>query len=51
MFISKLRCPERKENNSITSKCRFITLKIHELCYVMEFKNRVSSVLVCLIPD
>ena len=32
MFISKLRCPERKENNSLTSKCRFKTQKIHELC-------------------
>ena len=50
MFVSKLRCPERKENNSLTSKCRFKNLKIHELCYVMEFKNRASPVLVSLIP-
>ena len=39
MFISKLRCPERKEHNTLTSKCRFKTPKIHELCYVMEFKT------------
>ena len=29
MFISKLRYPERKENSSLTSKCRFKTFKIH----------------------
>ena len=40
MFISKLKSPERKENNSLTFKCRFKTLKIHQLCYVMEVKNR-----------
>ena len=49
MFIFKLRCPERKENKSLTSKCRFKTPKINELCYVMEFKNRASSVLVSFI--
>ena len=44
MFISKIMCPERKENSSLTSKCRFKTPKIHELCYVIEFKNHASSV-------
>ena len=46
MFISKLGSPERQENNSLTSKSRFKTPKIHELCYLMEFKNRAGSVLV-----
>ena len=50
MFISKLGCPERKENNSLTSKCRFKTLKIDELCSLMEFRNRASSVLISFIP-
>ena len=27
MFISKLGCKERKENNSLTSKCRFKPLQ------------------------
>ena len=40
MFISKLGHPERKENNFLTSKYRFKTSKIHELCYLMEYKNR-----------
>ena len=31
MFSSTLGCPERKETNSQTSKCRFKNLKIHEL--------------------
>ena len=48
MFIFKLRYQERQENNSLTSKCRYRTLRIHELCYLMEFKARASSVLVSL---
>ena len=48
MFISKLESAESRENHSLTSKCRFKNLKIHELCYVMEFKTRASSVLVSL---
>ena len=45
MFISKLGCPERKENNSITSKFRFKTAKIHELCYVLELKPQPVAIL------
>ena len=43
-------CPERKENNSLTSKCRFKNPKIHELRYVLEFKIRASCVHVSFIP-
>ena len=50
MFISKLGCPECKENNSITSKFRFKTAKIHELCYVLELKTTASCIFVSLIP-
>ena len=50
MFISNLGCPECRENHSLTSKCRFKNPKIHELCNVLEFKIRASSVLVSLIP-
>ena len=46
MFISKLESPESRGNHSLTSKCRFKNPQIHELCYVMEFKTRASSVLV-----
>ena len=28
MFISKLGCPQRRGNRSLTSKCRFKNLKI-----------------------
>ena len=45
MFLSKLWCPERKENNSLTSKCRFKNPKIHELPYVLKLKTRASCVL------
>ena len=50
MFPSKLGCPERKENNSLTSKCRFKNPEIHELRYVMELKTHASCVLASLIP-
>ena len=33
MFISKLECPEIGENHCLTSKCRFINPKIHELSW------------------
>ena len=35
MFISKLGCPERKETDSLTSKCRFKDPRIHELCLLL----------------
>ena len=45
MFISKLGCPEIGRNHPLTSKCRFKNAKIHELCYVMDFKTRASPFL------
>ena len=50
MFISKLGCPESKENHSLTCNCRFKNPEIHELRYIMELKTRASRVLVSLIP-
>ena len=38
MFISKLGCPEGGGNHCLTSWCRFINLKIHELRYVLALK-------------
>ena len=43
MFIFKLGCPERKENNSLPSKCRFKIPEIDELRYVLKLKTRASS--------
>ena len=51
MFISKLGCPERKETNSLTSKCRFKSPRIHELCYVLELKISDRCILVSFIPS
>ena len=50
MFISRLGYPERKENNSLTSKCRLKIPEIRELRYVLEFKTRASCVHVFFIP-
>ena len=44
MLISKLGCPESRENHSLTSKCIFKNLKI------LDFKTRASWVHVSLIP-
>ena len=33
MFIFKLGCRENRGNHSLTSKCRFKNLKIHDLLY------------------
>ena len=51
MFISKLESLESRGNQLLTSKCRFKTAKIHELCYVLEFKTRRVPVafLFCLV--
>ena len=48
MFISKLGCPGRRGNHSLTSKCRFKNLKIHDRRYVLDWKTRGSLVLVSL---
>ena len=45
MLTSKLGCPERSGNHSLTSKCRFKNPEIHELCYVPEFKTSLTKVL------
>ena len=44
MFISKLGFPGSRGNYSLTSKCRFKSPKIHELCNGLEFKTRASTV-------
>ena len=31
MFVSKLECPQRRGNHSLTSRCRFKNPKIHNL--------------------
>ena len=41
MFISKLESPEIGDNHCLTSKCRLKNPKIHERCYVLEYKNPV----------
>ena len=41
MFISKLECPEIGRNHCLISKCRLKKPKIHERCYVLEYKNPV----------
>ena len=38
MFISKLGYPERRGNHSLTSKCRFKNIKIHDLPYILTSK-------------
>ena len=50
MFVSKLGCPEIRENHCLASKCRFKILKIHELCYALEYKTRAKGIFVSLIP-
>ena len=40
MFISKVESPESRGNQSLTSRCKFKTAKIHELRYVLEFKTQ-----------
>ena len=51
MFVSKLGCPEIRENHCLASKCRFKIHKIHELiCCALEYKTRAKGVFVSLIP-
>ena len=50
MFISKLESPESRGNHSLTSKCKFKNLKIHELHYVLKLKTRAKGVFVAHIP-
>ena len=50
MFISKLRYPERKENNSLTSKCRLKNLKIHELNGIQDMV-RVPFLFLIFLTD
>ena len=38
MFISKLERPEPRRNHSLTSRCRFINLKVHKSRYVLQLK-------------
>ena len=47
--ISKVGCPERKRDHSLTSKCIFKKPQDHELSYVLEFKTSASRVLFSLI--
>ena len=46
MFISNLWSLKRRGNHSLTSKCRFKNPKIHELCYVLEFKTQLPGAFV-----
>ena len=46
MFISKLGCPERKENNSLTSKCTFKSPRMHELGYALELKTNTNDIAI-----
>ena len=39
LFVSKLGCKESRGNHSLTSKCRFKNLKIHQLRHVLEFQT------------
>ena len=50
MFICKLGCPEGEKNHSLTSKCRFKNLNIHERRYVLEVKTCANRVHASLIP-
>ena len=52
MFISKLGCAESRENDSLTSKCRFKNLKIHDPRYDLEVKTSpVAFMFPLSLPD
>ena len=48
MFISKLGCPERGGNHTLTFKGKFKNLKIHDLLYALQFQTYASPVHVSL---
>ena len=51
MAISKVGCPERKGNHSLTSRCRLKKPEIYELSYVLDFKPVSAAFLFHLLLD
>ena len=43
MFTSKLGCPERRRNRSLSSKCRFKNLKIHQLLFLVDLEKKYRN--------